>query len=88
MNDRFSEIFLLEAQICVLSDLLLHWSFDSLEDLEGHIEYLVNDLEQIKTEVLGSELKKAMPALVKVQSTAQTTSIISQTNLFKKADVC
>lgn len=64
----FTEILLLEAQICVLKDLMNNWEYESLKDIETHMEWLWNDLEEIKDNLLKEELKKEMTRLSKHES--------------------
>lgn len=63
-----SEILLLEAQICVLRDLKDNWTFDSMNEFKCHLEWLWNDLEEIKSELLVKELKKEMTCLLEHKS--------------------
>jgi len=63
-----NEILLLEAQICVLSDLMTKWEYESLEDVKTHMQWLWNDLEDLKTELLQNELKKEMTCLSQSKS--------------------
>lgn len=71
-----NEILLLEAQILVVSDLMGNWEYDSVSDFKTHLERLWNDLEDVKTTLLKTELKKEMTYLFESKSN-QTQFILS-----------